>query len=386
MVGDGLKAQTADIQITSWGTTDTAALAAMEYTASIWEEHLHSTVPIKVNVIFFPVSGLFLGFTFPNGRRDFPGAPLENTWYPSCLANALTGVELNPGESDMDIVMAADANWYFGADGQPGPGKYDFVSVFLHEIGHGLGIVSLADSYDGQGSFGMIDFTQFQPFSPTFPIPELAGLPGAYDRLLITGSGMVMTDTTLFPNPSALLHSTFTGGNIYYTGTEGSLANGGQAVKVFAPPAFTFGTSISHLDENQYPISSGNALMTPYINAGNVTQEPGPIALGILHDIGWGLVSSTNDLQPSPPLSVQVWGMGRSALLRVDLPQAGDLELLLVDAMGNIRFTRFFSQVPEGPQFLPLKETLEQLSAGYYVVQVRARGQGGACGMVVFPD
>ncbi|MDV7399647.1 hypothetical protein RZS08_49995, partial [Arthrospira platensis SPKY1] len=107
---------------------------------------------IKVNVLFFPVNGLFLGLTFPNGRKDFPGAPLEATWYASCLANAITGSELNPGEADMDIVMAADVNWYYGTDGQPGPGQFDFVSVLLHEIGHGLGIVSLSDSPAGEGS------------------------------------------------------------------------------------------------------------------------------------------------------------------------------------------------------------------------------------------
>lgn len=383
----GLTAQTADIQITPLGTiTDTAALTAMEYTAAIWEQHLNSSVPIKVNVAFFPVSGLFLGFTFPNGRRDFPGAPQENTWYPSCLANALTGMELNPGESDMDIVIAADANWYFGTDGQPGPGKYDFVSVLLHEIGHGLGIVSLADSYNGEGSFGMIDFTQFQPFAPTFPIPQLAGLPGAYDRLLTTGSGQVLTDTQSFPNPSALLHATFTGSNVFYSGTEGVLANGGQSVKVFAPATFTFGTSISHLDESQYPVSSGNALMTPYIGAGNVTQEPGPIALGILHDIGWGLVSQVTVRPTTAPLPIEIWGIDGHSVLRLDLPEACDLELRLVDAMGRTRYTRPYAQLPAGPQLLPLEEALEHLSAGYYVVQVQALGQNGACGMVIFPE
>ncbi|MBK7410214.1 MAG: hypothetical protein IPJ40_20455 [Saprospirales bacterium] len=268
--------------------------------------------------------------------------------------------------------------------GSPGPGSTTLCPYSCTKWGHGLGIVSLSDSPNGEGSFGMVDFAQFSPFVPTFPIPELAGLPGAYDRLLVTGAGEVLTDTMLFPNPSALLHTTFTGNNVFYSGAEGTIANGNQPPKVFAPPVFAFGTSISHLDENQYPISSGNALMTPYIGAGKSTHEPGPIALGILHDIGWELVSSVAEQLPaSHPLSIQVWGMNRESLLRVDLPREGDLDLVLVDGMGNTRYAQSFSNLPAGPQYLPLEEALRHLSAGYYVVQVRWNGQGVACGMAI---
>ena len=35
--------------------------------------------------------------------------------------------------------MSNSEDWYFGLDGQPGEDQFDFVSVVLHEVGHGLG-------------------------------------------------------------------------------------------------------------------------------------------------------------------------------------------------------------------------------------------------------
>lgn len=350
-------------------------LAAMEYTASIWEQHLSSPVQIKVNVLLFPVSGAFLGFTFPNGRRNFAGAPLADTWYPSCLANAMTGMELNPGESDMDIVMAADVNWYFGTDGNPGSQQFDFVSVLLHEIGHGLGFVSLSDSYGGEGSFGLIDFAQFEPFVPTFPIPAMDGTPGAYDRLLVNGGEQVLTDTTLFPNPSPMLHATFTGNNVFFSGEESIIANNGQDVKIFAPSVFAFGTSISHLDEGSFPNSTGNSLMTPYINKGEAEHHPGPITLGVLRDIGWNISTAVAEMPVASDFTMRILGMGQESVLQLNLPKTGDVHWVLADAMGKVLRQVHLDKAPEGRQHIPLGNELSGLPAGFYVVQAVWEGQ-----------
>ena len=378
-----LNAQQADIQINT-PITNPDVLAAMEYTASIWEQHLVSPVPIKVNVLFFPVNGLFLGLTFPNGRKDFPGAPLQDTWYASCLANAITGTELNPGEADMDIVMAADANWYYGIDGQPGPGQFDFMSVFLHEIAHGLGIVSLSDSPSGEGSFGMIDFAQFAPFTPTFPTPVLDGFPGVYDRLLIDGSGALLSDTLLFPNPSITLHNAFTTNNVFFAGEESTISNGDLQPRIFAPPVYTFGVSISHLDENAFPNSSGNSLMTPYINPGEVEQDPGPLTLAILRDIGWNVTTSVSSV-PTPSFPVEIWGLDRHRLIRADLPRAGELSIRLVDGTGHILYNNVFSDLQAGIQEISLDPVLQTLHSGYYLVQISGLGCMIVKSIILFP-
>lgn len=364
----------ADIQIFS-PSMEPQIVAAMEHTASLWEQHLNSPVQIKVNVLLFPVGGAFLGFTFPNGRRNFAGAPLADTWYPTCLANAMTGTELNPGESDMDIVMAGDVNWYYGTDGNPGSQQYDFVSVLLHEIGHGLGFVSLSDSYGGEGSFGLIDFSQFEPFVPTFPIPTMDGTPGAYDRLLVTGNDQILTDTSLFPNPSPMLHATFTGNNVFFSGEESIIANDGQKARIFAPPVFAFGTSISHLDEGSFPNATGNSLMTPYINKGEVEHHPGAITLGVLRDIGWNISTSAAEAQVASAFSARVLGMGNESVLQLNLPSAGNVRWALADARGQFLRQVYLDNMPEGSQHIPLGNELSDLPAGFYIVQAVWEGQ-----------
>ena len=47
-------------------------------------------------------------------------------------------------------------NWYYGLDSNPGI-HIDFRSTVLHEIGHGLGFVSLIQSGDGSIPFGFAD-------------------------------------------------------------------------------------------------------------------------------------------------------------------------------------------------------------------------------------
>jgi hypothetical protein len=332
-------------------------------------------VQIQVNVLLVPVGGAFRGFTFPTGRRNFTGAPLADTWYPSCLANAIAGVELHPGESDMDIVMAADVNWYFGTDGNPGSQQFDFVSVLLHEIGHGLGFVSLSDSYGGQGSFGLIDISLFEPFVPTFPVPTMDGTPGAYDRLLVNGSDQILTDTSLFPSPSPMLHATFTGNNVFFSGEESIIANDGQDVKIFAPPVFAFGTSISHLDEGSFPGSSGNSLMTPYIDNGEVEHHPGSITLGVLRDIGWNISTSAAEIPVGSAYSARILGLGMESVLQLDLPAAGDVRWALADARGQVLRQIHLQNMPEGRQHFPLGNELSGLPAGFYLVQAVWEGQ-----------
>ncbi|MFN3876486.1 MAG: hypothetical protein ACK4L7_11310, partial [Flavobacteriales bacterium] len=128
-------APAATFVITHYGTP-AEAQPAIERAADIWGGILYSEVLIKVAVSWFPLGGSALGVTFPNGRKDFPGAPLDSTWYASSLANSITGIELNPGEDDINVYLNASIGWYYGLDGNTPPGQYDLVTIALHELGH----------------------------------------------------------------------------------------------------------------------------------------------------------------------------------------------------------------------------------------------------------
>ena len=260
------------------------AQAAFEHAADIWAGILVSDVPIKVQAIWFPMGGATLGITFPNARRDFAGAPLAATWYATSLANSIAGVELNPGEEDINIYFDSGSNWYLDLTGTPAPGQYDFVSVALHELGHGLGFVGVAKKDGSIGSFGLLQQSDFAPLVTSFPWPQLDTLPGIFDRFL---SHQLDGPLIMMPNPGTQLGSSFTSNNIYFNGANAMAANGGNAPRIYAPSTFALGSSCVHLNESTYPPGNPNELMTPFISPAIVNHWPGPLCLAMLLDIGW---------------------------------------------------------------------------------------------------
>lgn len=263
----------------------------LQYAADIWSSLLVSNVTIKVNVVY--ISWRALGTAIASPIRNFPGAPDTSVWYPFALADAITGIDQRPGEDDMTIFLDNSANWYFGLDGNVPAGQTDFVSVALHELGHGLGFTSLANKPMNEGSFGMISAADLG--LPALPFPPLEGRSGIFDKQLIHGpSGLFLTDTSFFANPSQQLGDFFTGGQVFLTGTNVLAANTNQTAKIHAVAPFSFGTTMTHLDEALYPSGDTNTLMSPFIGNAEATHHPGPIVLGLFQDLGWELCEHVN--------------------------------------------------------------------------------------------
>jgi len=76
-----LEAQ-ATFTFTNTGTTAQID-SACAFAGNIWGQYLISSVPIKVELFYANLFGTTLAITVPNGRRDFPSAPLDSVWYPS---------------------------------------------------------------------------------------------------------------------------------------------------------------------------------------------------------------------------------------------------------------------------------------------------------------
>jgi len=327
--------------ITTTGTTPTID-SAITYATDIWGAHLLSNIPIKLNVIYTNLTGAGpLGITFPNGRKDFTSAPQSSTWYASCLANAISNTELNTGEVDMDIYMNSANNYYFGLDANPGNTQYDFISVLLHEIAHGLGMISSSSVNSNEGSFGLIDSTSFAPLYPTFPFPSLDGLPTALDRLIVNGSMQVITDTNIFANISLALKNQFESNDLFFNGFHSTWANNGNLVKVYAPSSFESGSSINHIDENSFPVSSGNSMMTPFISNGEANHQIGDILLGLLNDIGWNIYPLTDISQNNNFQNLSIYPNPSNGKFNLDFNQELDyLKVNVYDITGKKVFSK----------------------------------------------
>lgn len=308
------------------------AQAAIAHAAGIWEGILVSPVPIKALVNWIPLGGAALGITFPNGRRDFPGAPIPNTWYATALANALAQEELNPGENDIEIFLDASADWYFGTDGMVPTGQQDLVSVALHELGHGLGFVGLSKKTGATGSFGMLLASDFAPLGTTFPWPQLDTLPDIFDRFL---AHPVNGPLDLMDNPGTALGAAMTSNQLRFNGPMAMAANGGEGPRIYSPSTFALGSSCVHLNEATYPAGNANELMTPFSSAGHANHWPGPLCIAMLADIGWTLAPGVGLLEhPSPITWLVAWpNPVRDVLFLAGMPQGASVEIR--DALGH---------------------------------------------------
>lgn len=253
------------------------AQTAFSYAVNIWASLINSSQTIEVDACWrtdmIPIA---LGSAGPTTiHKDFPNAPLTNTWYPVTLANSLANTDLNSGNPEIRANFNSTYSWYYGTDGNTPPAQMDFVTVVLHELCHGLGFLGSMDVSVGLGSWG---FGIGPPYYPAI-----------YDRFAEDNSGTALLNYTNF---SAALASALTSNNVYFDGTNANAANGGARVKLYAPGTWASGSSYSHLDEifNGTP----NALMTYSGGPGESLHNPGPIVLGMFQDMGWTVTSGAS--------------------------------------------------------------------------------------------
>ena len=142
------------------GTTIGAQrLLALEKVGEIWGRYLVSSVPIRVQVQFkAESSSLILASAGPiTVESNFTNAPLPNTLYPVALANSLAGRDLRTGRNDINVSVNSIANFYLGFNQDPDAGGSNLIDTLLHEIGHGLGFISLVNDTTGGYTQGLPD-------------------------------------------------------------------------------------------------------------------------------------------------------------------------------------------------------------------------------------
>ncbi|MBG8555180.1 T9SS type A sorting domain-containing protein [Hymenobacter guriensis] len=266
--GRGIDA--ANVTVTYTGFTP-AAKEAFQYAVDIWASLLKSEVPIHINANWTPLAEGVLGSAGPSTYyRNVDGVLQSNVWYPVALAEKLSGEQLNaPSEADIEARFSSTFNWYLGTDGKTPAGQYDLVTVVLHELGHGLGFVDAMDVQEGEGSHGY------------------SSLPVVYDTFVENAAEQRLVDKTIFPNPSEALAQQITSKELFFDSPLARAVNGNNRPKLYAPATFEAGSSVAHLDENLYPASNVNSLMSPQIGAAEAIHSPGPLVLKMFDEMGW---------------------------------------------------------------------------------------------------
>ncbi len=246
---------------------------AFEYAIGIWEAIIESDIPIYVEARWRTMSSGALGSASPNDYiANFENAPRKNYFYPISVVEKITKSEIS-GHSFPDIVATfnKDVQWYFGTDGETPELLYDFVTVVLHEIGHGLGFAGFFKTTQSNGFYGS----------------ENVGDAAAFDLMVVNENFEMLTDTNIFEVPSNSLYKELTS-NALYSKSQAARTNGsGEIPRLHAPQIWKTGSSIYHLSNVNYPSGSENSLMNHTLSKGQAIHDPGPVTRGILADIGW---------------------------------------------------------------------------------------------------
>ncbi len=255
-------------------------LIAFQRAADIWGGLLSSPVTIRIGATFDPLTcsatSAILGSAGPtNAFRDFSGAPVGSTYYPVALANALNGSDLDPGVDDITArfnsaigtTCAFASVWYYGLDANPPSGQIDFVSVVLHELGHGLGFLTFVDLASGAKLLG---------YNDTF-------------MLNLEDHGASPADYPSMTNSQRVTASKDTG-NLHWVGAKVRAASGvltagkvGDHVRMYAPNPQVSLSSVSHWDTALTP----DQIMEPSYT---VPLHNPVLELPLFQDIGWTLL------------------------------------------------------------------------------------------------
>jgi len=263
--------------------------------------------------------------------HDTQGLPLEQTWYAGPASVRLGGTEacrlgdrdpclILPDKGaafrgDISVNINANQSWWLGIDAEESPqGQFDFVDVIMHEILHGLGIITFMDRENGL-------FLNGETL-----IPDENGIPDIYAvnmASVLTGN---FVDISSGQRADAIVSGSF----LHFTGPFATTSPfnfyadepGDGHMLLHAPLNLQLGSSTSHIHS---AFGAGEIMTSTVSSAAPRVGQPG-IAMDMLWDLGWA---------PQDPLieeSPVALGMGYDRSRSghgYDFQQVGDLYFLV---------------------------------------------------------
>jgi hypothetical protein len=144
-------------------TMGEARMNVLREAGRVWSRQISSNMTIVVEARFdallcSPYSATLGSADAKVGFANFRGAPVADVFYPAALADALSCSNIN-GENDIKATFSSALDggscmggrtFYLGFDHNPG-NNLDLLAVVLHELGHGLGFMSVLKA-DGSSS------------------------------------------------------------------------------------------------------------------------------------------------------------------------------------------------------------------------------------------
>ena len=239
-------------------TRGQARLNVLLEAGRVWGQRFASSQPVVVEAGFAALncssSLALLAWSGPKTWYTLPNAP--DVLLPAALADALTDSNVG-GSNDIFISVnnvvgsgsscVGGRDFYLGLDHNPG-NKFDLLATLMHELGHGLGFVSLTNASGAPTVAGKFNGFEQRLYSessgkfwPTMTDAERAAAATSAGTLVYNG-----------PAVNARLSSFF---------QSAGLSIPGGHPRIYAPATFESGSSLSHWDSVALP----DLMMEPVI-------------------------------------------------------------------------------------------------------------------------
>jgi hypothetical protein len=267
--------------------------------AAVWAAKLSSSQTITIEATFetLPCSA-GSGVLGSAGPTTFfvLSAGGDERFFPVALAEAIESDDLNEGDAEIfasfnsridlaDTGCLGNTRWYYGLTGPAPAGTIALFPTVLHELGHGLGFLTLiCDEVGGCDT---------DPGTP--PNPDTAqgayffGIPDIWSEFLRDNSGsneywVDMTNAERIASstddPRLVWDGPLVTARLAALGLNGAALNE-ERLRMYAPSPYEPGSSVSHFHEDASP----NLLMEPTADADVFNQTD--LTDCLFGDIGW---------------------------------------------------------------------------------------------------
>jgi hypothetical protein len=334
--------------IVSYSGFTPEAQAAYQFAVDIWANLLVSPVPIRINAVWQQAdSPNNLGSASPAYFREVTGLPANpdaKVLYPAALFEKLSGFSpIFAATTDINTNFNSGfSSWYFGTDGNTPANQIDLVTVILHELGHGLGMLGFSFENSGLG------YIRREANGQSILLDGSSEYASVYDTYVQANRQQDNAITPIldeadgseflgFPDPSSRMLTAFQRPSLSINGPLAVQENGGiEAPVLYAPAPYAGGSSYSHWDESKFN-NTPNALMTPFAARGEAIHDPGTLTLGFMEDMGWSLCQGSLSVVSFDIESVEVSPnpFNSAITIKVSNGQASDYTINLFDVNGR---------------------------------------------------